>query len=339
MTAAAPPTADPSAFDAIPAELRERPQWVVWRSVTKAGARKPTKVPFDAVTGRPAAVNDPRTFATFGQARAAYARDPGRWAGIGYVFTADDPYVGVDLDNSLDARGRFRAWAAAVLPGIGPTYGEISPSFTGVKFVARGALPGDRKGVNRKGFGPDGTGGIEVYDHGRFFAMTGRRHPVCPAAIEDRGDNVAELYLQLRELDDKPPGESGAKPPRRPTPAAGDRRDAVPRDRESRALGYILKTPDAITGQRGHDKALRWACECRRFGLDRAASRRVMLAVNDTKTGGEPWNEREIEHKLDSAETLVTGADFGSRLGAGRPPGGPSRPSLYVEPLRWEEVA
>ena len=37
--------------DAIPAELKDRPQWVVWRLQTRDG--KPTKVPFSPTTGRP----------------------------------------------------------------------------------------------------------------------------------------------------------------------------------------------------------------------------------------------------------------------------------------------
>jgi primase-polymerase (primpol)-like protein len=52
------------------------------------------------------------------------------------------------------------------------TYGEISPSGQGVKFIAKGKLPG-KSGTRRSGIGPDGTGALEVYDHGRFFTITG----------------------------------------------------------------------------------------------------------------------------------------------------------------------
>ena len=41
-----------------------------------------------------------------------------------------------------------------------PTYGEISPSDTGIKFIARGKLPGD--GKKRSKLGPDETGGSKL---------------------------------------------------------------------------------------------------------------------------------------------------------------------------------
>ena len=54
----------------IPQELKDRPQWVLWRYETRDG--KPTKVPYSATTGRRAAVDTPATWATFGQTLAVY---------------------------------------------------------------------------------------------------------------------------------------------------------------------------------------------------------------------------------------------------------------------------
>jgi putative DNA primase/helicase len=79
----------------IPAELRERPQWVIWRLEVRDG--KQTKVPYQAGANGRASTTDPGTWATFDQAVATADRADG----IGYVFAADDPYTGVDLDGGL----------------------------------------------------------------------------------------------------------------------------------------------------------------------------------------------------------------------------------------------
>ena len=49
--------------DAIPAELRERPQWCAGTYVTRNGKR--TKLPLDAKTGKAASTTDPTTWSAF----------------------------------------------------------------------------------------------------------------------------------------------------------------------------------------------------------------------------------------------------------------------------------
>lgn len=52
------------------------------------------------ITGEYAKSNDPNTWGTF--EAAVRKAQSGRFAGIGYMFHADDPYVGIDLDHCLD---------------------------------------------------------------------------------------------------------------------------------------------------------------------------------------------------------------------------------------------
>jgi len=82
----------------IPEELKQRPQWVLWRYVGR-GDEKPAKVPL-TTEGRFAKVNDPTTWATYEDAVAAVEHI--QCEGIGFVFTEDDPYCGVDIDNCRD---------------------------------------------------------------------------------------------------------------------------------------------------------------------------------------------------------------------------------------------
>jgi putative DNA primase/helicase len=150
----------------IPAELRARPQWVAWKAEVRDG--KPTKVPYDPRTGAKAATDDPRTWASFDV--AVRALEIGRYDGVGYVFAADDPYVGVDLDKCRDPEtGAVEPWALEIVRRLN-SYVEISPSGRGLHIIVRGKLPPGRR---RKG-------PIEMYDSGRYFTMTGNRLEARP---------------------------------------------------------------------------------------------------------------------------------------------------------------
>lgn len=190
-------------FDAIPPELRELRQWVCWRFEDRTNGRgelKRTKVPY-VPSGRNAETDDPGTWCTFDDAKAAF--EHGGFDGIGYVFAKSDPYVGIDLDACIDETGAIMPWAAAIVAAFA-SYTEVSPSGTGVKIWARGSLPA---GIVGKGTGTrrhtlDGvklpTGcAIEMYQHGRYFAMTGQQWPGTQTGISDANDQVHPLWTRI----------------------------------------------------------------------------------------------------------------------------------------------
>jgi putative DNA primase/helicase len=72
-----------------------------------------------------------------------------------------------------------------------------------------------------------------------------------------------------------------------------------------RCMAYLAKMPDAISGQGGHNATFAAACKCYEFDLDDSKVREAMVWYNDNKTGGEPWTESELEHKIESAKTAV----------------------------------
>ena len=146
----------------IPAELRERDQWVIWRYKTRDGKR--TKVPYQAAKPRTEAeVDDPSTWSSFEHAAAVKGVD-----GIGYVFSADDPYTGVDLDHCINAdTGEVHPAAAAIVERLA-SYTERSPSGTGLHVIVAAELHGDRHRTSKTPW--DGV--FEVYDRGRYFTMT-----------------------------------------------------------------------------------------------------------------------------------------------------------------------
>lgn len=148
---------DPSA---IPLELKQLNQWVLWRYELRGD--KWTKVPHQARhPNQKAKADDPSTWANFEEAVAAYSS--GKADGIGFVFSKNDPYTGIDLDFCVEAfTGEIDPWALGVLEEMA-TYTELSPSATGLHLILRGKLP---EGGRRKD-------GIEFYDRDRFFTMTG----------------------------------------------------------------------------------------------------------------------------------------------------------------------
>lgn len=153
----------------IPDDLIERPQWLVWR--LEDGQRKE---PYQAMRPtRRAKSNDPTTWATFAQAVDVFAdrlAKPNQFTGIGYVFSADDPFTGVDLDKCVDG-DTIHPEARKIIEAI-PGYAEISPSLTGVKIWTRAKLPiaSTGKQINDMPWG----GVMELYHRARYFAVTGR---------------------------------------------------------------------------------------------------------------------------------------------------------------------
>lgn len=179
-------------WESIPKELRERPQWVGWRLVITPTRAKPTKQPLSPRTGTPASTTDPTTWATFEEALVCAGSD-----GVGFVFTADDDYVGIDLDGCRDAEtGALEPWAADIVSQLS-SYTEVSPSGKGVHVIVRGSLPGTRR---RKG-------SIEMYSEGRYFTMTGNRLPESPAAVVERTAEVGDLHRAVFNED------AAAQPP------------------------------------------------------------------------------------------------------------------------------
>jgi len=148
----------------IPAELRDLDQWVVWRSVRRGD--RPTKLPFNPFN--PSSVADtmnPGTWGDFETALRAVQRDPN--LGLGFVFTANDPFIGIDFDAEDKVAPELRENRAQLVALLmqNPSYSEWSPSGKGHHVICKGTLSGSAHVVRPMQ--------IEVYASGRFFTMTG----------------------------------------------------------------------------------------------------------------------------------------------------------------------
>ncbi len=124
------------------AEPKRLKQWVVWKYEEEAGRDRPAKVPYNPSTHRRAKPNDPSTWRTYQQALTC--KEEHGYAGVEFVFTEDDPYVGYDLDDCRDPEtGEIHPAALALAARFG-TYWEVSPSGTGIKMIGEGTKPGTR---------------------------------------------------------------------------------------------------------------------------------------------------------------------------------------------------
>ena len=99
------------------------------------------------------------------------------------------------------------------------TYAEVSPSGTGCKLIGVGRLPPGKRSIGSK------QGGIEFYDQGRYFTITGHLVPGSPPVINQCQAAVSELHAAVFGVE-KPTTASDrtqvANQPVRETPTYGD---------------------------------------------------------------------------------------------------------------------
>jgi len=168
----------------IPVEFKEYRQWVSWLPVEREG--KITKIPITR-ENKTASTTNPDTW--------------DRWENIescetqGFVFTKDDPFTFIDLDDCIDENGNLEPWAEEIVDLL-DSYTEISPSKRGLHIFCKGSLkkPGNRKS------------NIEIYETGRYSTITGDIYPGCKDTIEDREEQVDRLHKKLfkKEYEEKP---------------------------------------------------------------------------------------------------------------------------------------
>lgn len=169
-------------FENIPNELKEYPQWICFRLGPVKLNGKRDKLPIDPRTGTLASVSDARTWGPFDDAVKAFVREG--YDGIGFVFTENDPFTGIDLDECRDPHAGHLAPRAADIVEQLDSYTEASPSGGGVHTIVKAKLPGGGGQYDH----------IEMYDRRRFFTFTGEHLGGTPTTVEERQDAVSALY-------------------------------------------------------------------------------------------------------------------------------------------------
>lgn len=175
----------------IPRVLRECSQWLVWKYREKKernGKTRIIKMPYNPKNEKPAKVDDPTTWGTYTEAcKVAYLYD-----GLGFVFTGNDPFVGIDIDHCIDENGHISDDAVKIMQQF-DSYSEKSPSGTGLHIIITGSIKDGRHGLRRDS--------IEIYAQDRYFTVTG--HIIHNAPVRDGQAAMDEIIAQIAPLQEK----------------------------------------------------------------------------------------------------------------------------------------
>lgn len=172
-------------------ELKSLRQWVCYKNEWSERKQKNAKIPKNPATGYGAKANDPKTWATYADAVEATQRF--NFDGVGFEFAAG--YMGIDLDNVVDADGKINDTAAYIVAAI-DSYTEYSPSGKGLHILCKCA------GAKQIGSRNDAIG-LEMYNNGRFFTVTGKPYGTVKP-IQERTEQVKAVYAKYLY---KPPKE------------------------------------------------------------------------------------------------------------------------------------
>ena len=162
-------------------ELAPLAQWVCYKD----------KIPKNPFTGANAKSNDPATWSDY--STALRTLQTGNYDGIGFQFGVYEAgtlrIAGIDLDHVVRADGTLEPFALKIVEEMNG-YTEYSPSGTGLHILCKVKLPaiGNKKGL-------ENGCAIEMYNHGRYFTVTGRVYG------EER--EVAERTEEYRKLHEK----------------------------------------------------------------------------------------------------------------------------------------
>jgi len=185
----------------IPQELTTYNQFVNWKAVKKDNG-KIDKKPLNPRTGFNAKSNDPGTWGSYTEATARYLKYKGNGvSGIGFEFSANDHFCGVDLDDCRNPEtGEAAPWAEKILRDFN-SYAEVSPSGTGIKIFCKGRLP----------HGAVKTRHVEMYDQGRFFTLTGHVWGNY-TTINESQEAIDRLYKKVKPEKKESAVKTGSTP-------------------------------------------------------------------------------------------------------------------------------
>ena len=165
------------------------------------------KVPKSPLYNGNANPTDPDTWGTYDQAVSA-CKQYG-YSGIGFVFTAESEYCGIDIDHCIDESGEINKDALDIISTM-DSYAEISPSGTGVHIIYKGKVHDDwkKKKTNALGEGVH----LEMYQKDRYFTVTENRFNTSD--VNEREKYAELIYKAYMQAVEKP--KSAENPPKTP---------------------------------------------------------------------------------------------------------------------------
>ena len=172
-------------------DVRQFRQWVAYRRVWNASKGRYDKLPVNPNDGSNAKANDVRTWGTFDDARR-YAVENGFTGNAGSMeFEFANGYVGIDIDDIIVTGGTLKPFAAEVVRMM-ESYTEYSPSGKGLHILFKLNEPLSEFGTHRR----NDELGIEMYDSGRFFTVTGNVYGEA-RPVSERTEAARKVYAKI----------------------------------------------------------------------------------------------------------------------------------------------
>jgi hypothetical protein len=285
---------------AVPPELLAERRWVAWASVPQTDGKPPKKIPYGVHGGGAATLSNPSTWGSYQD--AATMATLGDYAGVGFVL--GDGFAGVDLDDCMSDAGTF-SWGDDIVAAFGSTYGEVSPSGTGVKLFMRGRKPIGVRECKRVGVGPGGVGDVEVYDSGRWFAFTGEQladHPLVAADCTAELAAVCARFFAPAAVNGHARVNGNANGTNaQPDPPTSSARTATPAVRLAVAA-MLTATANVTDGGDGSRRLFTVACRAVELGLSDGDAMAAIGAYAKLQPFPALWSMADVVKRLRDAE-------------------------------------
>src|SRR5215208_770982 len=191
----------------VPAQLKQKDQWLCYRGEWSKGKKKLNKVPKTS-KGTAASSTDKGTWTTFENAVGAVGTRG--LDGIGFAGLGRTRFTGIDIDHCVDPEmGEISPYAMKIVREL-DSYTEITPSRQGLRiWVEADKVPGSWCGSKNE------ERELEVYSQGRFFTVTGWHLEGTPHTIEKRQE-AFDAFMSREAPPEKP------KPERKPYTGSED---------------------------------------------------------------------------------------------------------------------
>ena len=171
-------------YSYLPSELQKLTQWGIFHKKWVESRHKYTKIPLDPWTGKAGSSTDQNKWSDFQTALRALEKYSNA-DGLAFYFA--NGYCGLDIDHVGDELEKFHQGDRDPENMINKakeltknTYMETSISGEGIHCIFKGKIPGSRRR----------RGNYEMYESGRFFALTGDSIQLRP---EIKSLNKAEM--------------------------------------------------------------------------------------------------------------------------------------------------
>lgn len=264
----------------LPEALQALDQWVVWKASPRKGhPGKVDKIPIDPASGKKVSAYLKENQKPFALAMEIAESD--ELYGLGFVFTEEDPFCGVDLDDCAEGDS-FSSEAMGILDELN-SYTESSVSGNGLHVIVEATLPEGWRKKRVEGFE------IEVYHERRFFACTGNTLGEYPDTVEKRQSAIDQIHARYASIE--PSGSSSL------TQASGEVREIMTAlDLEADPSPPLAKL-ETMRDMEKFEKTWRRKREKGRDALkDPSASGYCLSLANQLVEAG--WSDQEIYDTL-----------------------------------------